>query len=1146
MKTRPVPVGLVLAAALMSLVRPSSAVGQAVPAGAEVFKARLAAIIERFPAETAAARDALCAEILALGPAGLSGTIALVEPPGGANDAKARFAVNGLAVYVTRPGAERERLPFIKALLAATASSRDKDRTAFFISQIELAGQAEAVKPLAPYLADKDLAGPAARALGTIGGPEAAAALFKALDAAPPAAKVDIVDTLGAMRAPAAAKKLIPLAGGADETLRRAARAALANIGDPSAGPVLSKVPVASSWSERAEAPRLYLLFARRLSESGRASKALEAARAVLAAYSRPEDDAVGAEALSLIVAILGSERAFPDLVGAVDGPSRPLRIAALELAARGSLLGSAGDRDIDTANRSITPWIEKAKAATPEIRADIIHAFRDNGVMLLRYTRSCLQDSQKIVRLTAIQAMNAHVARAEDLFPLLDSADEEEAAALKAALLRYRAEDVVPEAARRIDTTPHPGKAVLIDLIGEKGARGEIERVFLLAADPEPATRASALGALAKLAGEFEVPSLVAMLEKAMDADDIVRLQDAVAAAASRDGDPARKGAALVDLLKTASPERKVAILRVLPKVGGERARLAVVEETAAADLRVQTAAVYALSQWPDYPAAGDLHRIATTTASKRYRLLALDGYVRLVGRANMPAPRKLALYRDLLARTFDDADKKAVVNGIAAVREPESLRLLAGALDNPALGETAAMALLELASEQAPHERWLSGHEAYSVLRRVEALQTEPGEKARVAGLIAERLRQGGFVPLFDGRSLSGWKGLVADPPARAKMAPADLAKAQAEADERMRAHWRVADGVLVFDGRGESLCTASDYGDFELLVDWKIEKGGDSGLYLRGSPQVQIWDPDANPVGSGGLYNNQKGKSVPLERADRPVGEWNSFRVVMIGERASVYLNDRLVVDNVVLENYWERDKPIYSAGQIELQAHGNPLFFKNIFVREIPRDAAAPAPLAAAEADEGFIPLFNGRDLSGWTGGGGGYAAEDGKIVVHPERGGGNLYTEKVYADFVFRFEFKLTPAANNGLGIRAPLDGDAAYAGMEIQILEDGSPVYWGLEPYQYHGSIYGVVPARRGILRPVGEWNTEEVTARGDRITVTVNGVVIVDADVDQASAGGTIDGREHPGLKRGSGHIGFLGHGSVLEFRNIRINELR
>ena len=164
---------------------------------------------------------------------------------------------------------------------------------------------------------------------------------------------------------------------------------------------------------------------------------------------------------------------------------------------------------------------------------------------------------------------------------------------------------------------------------------------------------------------------------------------------------------------------------------------------------------------------------------------------------------------------------------------------------------------------------------------------------------------------MPLFDGRSLDGWKGLVADPPKRAKMTPQELASAQAAADATMRAHWKVVDGVLAFDGKGESLCTIGDYADFELLADWKIEKGGDSGFYLRGSPQVQIWDAEANPAGSGGLFNNEKGPSQPLEKADRPVGEWNAFRILMIGERVTVYLNDKRVVDDTVLENYWERD-------------------------------------------------------------------------------------------------------------------------------------------------------------------------------------------------------------------------------------------
>ena len=198
------------------------------------------------------------------------------------------------------------------------------------------------------------------------------------------------------------------------------------------------------------------------------------------------------------------------------------------------------------------------------------------------------------------------------------------------------------------------------------------------------------------------------------------------------------------------------------------------------------------------------------------------------------------------------------------------------------------------------------------------------------------------GGFTALFDGKTLDGWKGLVTNPPARAGMSPQQLATEQASADQRMREHWHIADGVLAFDGRGDNICTARDYTDFELLIDWKIGPGGDSGIYLRGSPQIQIWD---NPIGSGGLYNNLHNPSQPLVIANRPIGQWNTFRITMIDERVTVYLNDRLVVDNIVMENYWARDRPIYRSGSIELQSHGVPLWFRNVFIREIMAGADA---------------------------------------------------------------------------------------------------------------------------------------------------------------------------------------------------------
>lgn len=195
-------------------------------------------------------------------------------------------------------------------------------------------------------------------------------------------------------------------------------------------------------------------------------------------------------------------------------------------------------------------------------------------------------------------------------------------------------------------------------------------------------------------------------------------------------------------------------------------------------------------------------------------------------------------------------------------------------------------------------------------------------------------------GFTALFNGKDLSGWKGLVGNPKTRATMTPEKLKEEQAKADEQMRAHWSVEDGVIVFDGKGKSLCTDKDYGNFEMYVDWKILPKGDSGIYLRGTPQVQIWDPDLRKIGSGGLYNNQKNPSKPLVMADNPVGEWNTFHIKMVGDKVTIKLNDKLVVDNTVLENYWERDKPIYSTGQIELQNHGNTLYFRNIYIKELP--------------------------------------------------------------------------------------------------------------------------------------------------------------------------------------------------------------
>ena len=214
---------------------------------------------------------------------------------------------------------------------------------------------------------------------------------------------------------------------------------------------------------------------------------------------------------------------------------------------------------------------------------------------------------------------------------------------------------------------------------------------------------------------------------------------------------------------------------------------------------------------------------------------------------------------------------------------------------------------------------------------------------------------------------------------------------------------------------------------------------------------------------------------------------------------------------------------------------------------------PHVVAAPeTPATKPYAEEGFKSIFNGKNLNGWVYGtknngmkqGVGYQIDpDQGIVYSTVHDGGNLYTEKEYANFVLRFDFKLTENANNGIGIRAPLEGDSAYTGMEIQVLDDSGPEYKNLRPEQYHGSIYDVFACKRGHQKPVGEWNYEEISANGRHITIKLNGTTIVDANLDDVKDEAKL--KKHPGLANVKGHIGFLGHGARVEFRNLRVKEL-
>lgn len=244
--------------------------------------------------------------------------------------------------------------------------------------------------------------------------------------------------------------------------------------------------------------------------------------------------------------------------------------------------------------------------------------------------------------------------------------------------------------------------------------------------------------------------------------------------------------------------------------------------------------------------------------------------------------------------------------------------------------------------------------------------------------------------------------------------------------------------------------------------------------------------------------------------------------------------------------VVKSLLNKTIEVITGGDAGYQKEGMRKYISEMQAGELP--PLKPFELSAGEKKEGYRILFDGTNMDNWTGNTTDYIIENGNIAIRPQPGrgsGGNLFTKEQFGDFIFRVEFQLTPGANNGLGIRAPLEGDAAYEGMELQILDNDAPIYKDLKEYQYHGSVYGAIPAKRGYLKPVGEWNYQEVIVTGPKIKVILNGTVILDGDITPFKINGTPDHRAHPGLQRDRGHIGFLGHGSPVQFRNIRIKDL-
>jgi HEAT repeat protein len=1100
---------------------------------------KVADLLARLPSNDQQFTDKLMADMLSLGEPGIKQICDQVVPSGTGDDTRPRFAIESLSRFLSGKTMENEKAMWEKVCISYATVQTDFGIKDFFMKQLQQFGGIQSAEAMKIYLDSKEICGPALAVISAVGGKSAETILAGSLKNKDLPCAAAVMNTLALMKSQIAVNEYIIWVATSDINIKASAFNALAMSGAKAAYPVLMEAAknVSYRW-EVTGATASLLNYAKIVGENGDLKTMDKICKLIISKC----DDNITIQnktvALDTYVHFHGIN-AMSDLTKAVTHSNSKYRNAALRM----SLAIQGPD--------VVKKWIEYFPKAIPDARPEIISMLGIRSDLLaLPLVTSSLSDQDINVRREASVAIvkingNKSVPALIDYMLKFSSDNDQEAAktALKTVIGNNNISVLLPV----LKSGNTAARKTIIELLAWNKGHDFFAEVFPFTASSEESLKTASMKALADLAGPSDLPKLIELLAATGNKEHISFIQAAIAAAAAQIPDPEKRSSSL--LIALGSNIQKDKIIPVLAKTGGREALKTVLAEFENGNSDIREVCFKTLTSWKDYSASSALYEICAS-GNKTYEGPAFEGFVRQIRSTDLPDEQKLLLFRKIMPFAMDSERKNEILTLIGKLKTYQALYFVADYLEDPTTSAVAAKAAMYIALPSVNSKAGMYGTLVRDILTRaVVKLSGQESEydKEMVNKYLAGMPADEGFKPMFNGKDLSGWQGLVENPVLRAKMKPAELAKKQKEANIKVPGNWSVKDGCIWFNGAGNNLCSIKEYGDFEMLTDWKITKKGDSGIYLRGSPQVQIWDTSrvevGAQVGSGGLYNNKVNPAKPLVVADNPIGDWNTFRIVMIGEKVSVWLNGILVVDNVTMENYWDRNIPIFPVGAIELQAHGTDLAFRDIYVREI---SEKEFNLTAEERAEGYVSLFNGRNLDNWVGNKQSYAAEDGMIVIKPVNdSGGNLYTEKEYADFVFRLEFQLTAAANNGLGIRAPLTGDAAYVGMELQILDDTAPVYANLQPYQYHGSVYGVIPSKRGYLKPVGEWNYEEVTVKGTQINIVLNGTTIVDGDIAGPRDNGTMDHNQHPGLKNTTGHIGFLGHGSLVKFRNIRIKEL-
>lgn len=1090
-------------------------------AGAQDARQRTAETIvadalAQLPAQTPKAFDSLMQELAATGADGIRMMAAMLVPAAEGKNAPVEYAINGVVSYVTAAGREELAREIRAGLTDAVAASTDKPNQAFLLSQLQLCATAAEAPVFVKYAADEYLADYAVR--GLISTPGTDGEILALIDASP--APDALLAYAAAEKGLAAAEPAL-LKWAADPTAdtpaRQAVYNALAKCGTHASIATLAAAAKADGYAfTKNDATGAYVNLLARLAAAGE-QKALSAAKA-LQKPALPQN--VRAAGLEIVLAADAKKRT-QTVLAALKDADRAYRCAALDYAnafadeALYAALVKKLPSLSDAAQTDVVSWLGARHAASQSAAVVAAISSPDDELAL-----AAVRAAGKI---GGQQALDALIAQ-------LGGAHAKEASAALAAF------NGKPNAAfvAALDGDPAT-QANALKLVAKRRITTAADKVFALLGSGDKAVRTAAYDALAGVttAGDFD--RLCDLLDKAQG-DDVKALQ-----------------AGLRNALAPAAPDMQYKLVAGRMAAAPQKARYypllaqAATDEAIGALLKADDpkAAFAALLTVKNPVMIDVLYELAGKNPD--WTDAAISRYTDFATASDNTPMRKYQLYRKGLEANPSAKTQNKLLKALSKTPVFPALVLAVKYMDAPATAETAALVVKTVAAKNPG----MGGQTVAAALKKALEVYVELAKADADAGYAVDEIKglmaklpEAGFEPLS--LEPENRKAVVGNPETRKAMKPKALAKAQLEADAAMAQKWSLTDGILTAQANAPAIQFPKQYENFEMILDWKTP--GEAGIAVRAIPQIRL-----GGVSGTGMLADDKG----VADADNRPGNWNTLYVKVVDDRITVFENDVKIVENAVMTNPDMPGEPVGICGCIELIAGAAPVEFRNVYVNELP--STPVFELSAEEAAEGFEVLFDGRSLHKWTGNTTNYVPLNGTIDVTAQYGGsGNLYTKKEYSDFVLRFEFRfIREGVNNGIGIRTPMGVDAAFEGMEIQILDHDAPIYKDIKNYQQHGSVYGVIAAKRVKFPPLGDWNVEEIRAVGDRITVTVNGEVILDGDIRQACQGHnvapdggknnpyTVDHKNHPGLFNASGHIGLLGHGAGIKFRNIRIKEL-